>query len=334
MKLDLPSHYWDFIEDFLPDYFHRDEVLLSDIYTRYLDSEDVDPQDIKNIFANRSDEDIKQTYLENEWKLFLEAFEAFAEEKYGEKRKQVIKSVEPFGNLGFRSLSDGAFYSYTYHGTEIAQTVDEFLKSRLAAEEFVFEVTGFIDDTIMEKLNGIPTADRLKLLPSLKCDLRFVKPANEVTRINLIKSCGIEMPVIVGEMLKYFYLDKSCRRTSMEDCIKYLAAYDVAHYRFDDLKDAYKIKIIQLVQSIFTGMRLDTPWDGRQETHYGSIIVRNDCDMKSLFPNRANEFTDFLISNMYVGKPTKSRHKDMVIYKEDGKYFLKLALQLRFVLNR
>ena len=334
MRLDLPDHYWDFIEDFLPDYYHRDEVLLSDIYTRYLDGEDVDPDDIEDFFADRTKEEIEETFLENEWALFLEAFEAFSKEKYGEKRKQVIKSVEPFGNLGFMPLSDGAFYAYTHQGTQTAQTVAEFLKSRLTAEEFVFQVTGFIDDTIMEKLNGIPTADRLKLLPSLKCDLQFVKPANEVTRINLIKSCGIEMPAIIGEMLKYFYLEKSCRRTSMEECINYLAAYDVARYRFDNLKDIYKLRMAQLLLCIFTGMRLDTPWDGRQEIRNGYIVVRNNCDIKAFFPTLADDFTDFTISNIYMGKLSKSRNNDMLIYKEEGKYYLKLALQLRFTLNR
>ena len=39
-----------FIEKFLPDYYHRDDVLRSDILCRYLDNEDVDESDLQLIY--------------------------------------------------------------------------------------------------------------------------------------------------------------------------------------------------------------------------------------------------------------------------------------------
>ena len=39
-----------FIEEYLPDYYHRDDVLRSDILCRYLDNEDVDESDLQWIY--------------------------------------------------------------------------------------------------------------------------------------------------------------------------------------------------------------------------------------------------------------------------------------------
>ena len=51
LKMDYTkSNLWQFIEEYLPDYYHRDEVLRSDILCRYLDKEDVDESDLQWIF--------------------------------------------------------------------------------------------------------------------------------------------------------------------------------------------------------------------------------------------------------------------------------------------
>lgn len=38
---------WDFIERFLPDYYHRDDILHHDILTRYVDKEEVCESDLQ-----------------------------------------------------------------------------------------------------------------------------------------------------------------------------------------------------------------------------------------------------------------------------------------------
>ena len=43
---------WAFIEKFLPDYYHRDDVLHYDIYSRYIDHEDLAEGDAEWIFAD------------------------------------------------------------------------------------------------------------------------------------------------------------------------------------------------------------------------------------------------------------------------------------------
>jgi hypothetical protein len=46
------SDVWTFIEENLPDYYHRDDILHYDIYSRYLDHEDLAEGDAEWIYAD------------------------------------------------------------------------------------------------------------------------------------------------------------------------------------------------------------------------------------------------------------------------------------------
>lgn len=213
---------------------------------------------------------------------------------------------------------------------------------------FVFEVIGNMDDDKMNHFNslftkrvvkGVPklqvaTAERMQYLHDIGCDLIFIKNATSTAKENLIKCGGIEMPLIVSGLLKKYYYENFGSPTTIEECIDYLADNDIAGYGFDDLKDTYRGKIAGLLLATFTGMKLGQTWDGRQKVNGGYIVVKKNGDVVAFHSTIADEFKDFLVSKMAMESPSHSRHKDMVIYKEDDKYFLKLGLQLRFSLNR
>lgn len=213
---------------------------------------------------------------------------------------------------------------------------------------FIFEVTGKIDDEKMNHFNNIfkkvkrkgeicydiATTDRMQYLHNIDCDIQFAGTSKQHTKANLIKCGGMEMPAIVAGMLKKFYFENLGGNTTMEDCIEYLTDNDFVGYGFDDLKDTYRSKIANLLLCTFTGMRLGSPWNGRQEVNGGYIVVKNNGDVVAFHSTIADEFKDFLVAKILMESPSHSRHKDMFIYKEDGKYYLKLALQLRFSLSR
>ena len=46
------NNLWQFIEEYLPDYYHRDDVLHLDIYSRYIDNEEVDESDLQWIYQD------------------------------------------------------------------------------------------------------------------------------------------------------------------------------------------------------------------------------------------------------------------------------------------
>ena len=214
---------------------------------------------------------------------------------------------------------------------------------------FEYEIVGNFDDEKMSVFNGmfhevtkkgvtkyeVATGDRMRYLKDCGVGLRFVNPVKDVARQNLVRCGGIEMPKILGGMLKYYYFECGAASVGVEDAIKYLADTDYVGYGFDDLYDTYRVKIANLLYAMFTGLRFSKPWSGRSDVSGGYIVVKRDGDVVAFHSCIADEFKDFLIDKLKFEGPSCSRHKYMEIYKkDDGKYYLKLALQFRFKLKK
>ena len=73
---------WAFIEKFLPDYYHRDDVLHFDIYSRYLDNEDVCESDLQWIYEDfgSDKEKVKETINQMEREFAYEALTSWLED--------------------------------------------------------------------------------------------------------------------------------------------------------------------------------------------------------------------------------------------------------------
>lgn len=214
---------------------------------------------------------------------------------------------------------------------------------------FEYEIVGNFDDEKMNAFNGmfhevtkkgvtkyeVATGDRMRYLKECGVDLRFVNPVKDVARQNLVRCGGMEMPKILGGMLKYYYFECGAASVGVEDAIKYLTDTDYVGYGFDDLYDTYRVKIANLLYAMFTGLRFSKPWSGRSDVSGGYIVVKRDGDVVAFHSCIADEFKDFLIDKLKFEGPSCSRHKYMEIYKkDDGKYYLKLALQFRFKLKK
>lgn len=71
--------YWPFIEEYLPDYSRRDDVLMSDILARFLDNEEIAEEDadmIASVYGNNKDL-VRQELLGLDKGLMAEAMEAY-----------------------------------------------------------------------------------------------------------------------------------------------------------------------------------------------------------------------------------------------------------------
>ena len=199
---------------------------------------------------------------------------------------------------------------------------------KITKEEKEMSITKFV----LNETSYFGKGSREELAGEIK--KRGFKRILVVSDENLVKCGGLEMPTIVAGMLKKFYFENLSGLTSMGDCVDFLSENNFVGYGFSDLKDTYRNKISQLLLCTFTGMRLGTPWNGRQEANGGYIVVKNNGDVVAFHSAIADEFKDFLFAKMIKESPSHGKHKDMVIYKEDDRYILKLGLQLRFTLSR
>jgi hypothetical protein len=73
------SDVWPFIEKFLPDYYHRDDILHYDIYSRFIDHEDLAEGDAEWIYADfGSDrEKVEEAVSQMEKEFAYEALESW-----------------------------------------------------------------------------------------------------------------------------------------------------------------------------------------------------------------------------------------------------------------
>lgn len=88
----LSSIDWRFIEEYLPRYYSREDVLLSDILLRYLENEDITEEDSRIIeecfHADKQKVLLQLTELEN--KLMTEAMG-----NYEQKNQMPYKKLDP-----------------------------------------------------------------------------------------------------------------------------------------------------------------------------------------------------------------------------------------------
>lgn len=204
---------------------------------------------------------------------------------------------------------------------------------------FRFKVTGNINDKIMNQFNNILTkqghiaiGERMMFLKKSGCDLQFIKACKETAERNLILSGGTELPEIVGSMLKFYYFENEGKseNSSCSSALNYIAAKNIAKYRYSNNYDIYERKIGTLLYDMFCGMRLSTNWDGRSSVNGGYIVVKNNGEVIAFHSTVADEFKQFLITQLGFESPSASRHNYMKIEKESGQYLLNLNLQIRF----
>lgn len=226
--------------------------------------------------------------------------------------------------------------------TESKLSLVPFKNSSGENANFIFEVLGDVNDAVMHHFNTLFKAgsiknkdemaisDRMEYLKEVRCDLSFVEASCEVAHVNLVKCGGVEMPAIVGGMLKKFYYENLTRSTTMKDCVDYLVSQNVAGYDFDGIEETYRIKVVNLLFCLFAGMRLDAPWNCRHEYIGGSTLIKIDDEKAAFQSLNVEEFKDFLFDKTRMEVPISSGSDAMVIYKENGKYYVGLGFQICF----
>lgn len=217
---------------------------------------------------------------------------------------------------------------------------------------FIYEITGNIDDVLMDQFNSTYTIrnkknketgamephevvairERIQLLKNAGCDIEYANMSVNSAKRNLILSGGNEMPLVVANMLKAYYFEGEgqASNSSIDYALNYVVQNNSAGYEFDDIESMYRRKVGTLLYDMFTGMRLAKTWDGRSSVNGGYIVAKDDGDVVAYHSCMADEFKDFLIHQLGFESPSASRHQYMSIYKENDKYYLKLNLQVRF----
>lgn len=195
------------------------------------------------------------------------------------------------------------------------------------ATNFVYEVVG-LDRSHIDSINAIDTRtkilDRIQAIKNLGGTIKFSKTANEVFGMNLMLVDSM-MEDIVAEMLLYSY------ENNVVDCEALMKHLDSANPLGFPRPGFYTYKFKKLLSAIALGMKPSAMWDGIDEANGGYIIVSSNGDVLAYHLYNRNFFEEYLLKNTKLERGSTSRHGYASLYEEDGKLYINLNLQIRFI---
>ena len=199
------------------------------------------------------------------------------------------------------------------------------------ATNFTFEITGNLSDEEIEEINSISSKsklqDRLLKIKSHNCDLKFFKIENETFNANLQMVDSL-FPLIVSEFLLQYYLGNG---SSIHELTPKIRLINPCQFNTKLSHSYYEHKFKNFLTDIALGMTSATPWDGLYQATGGNIIVREDGEVLCYHVYNHNEFQEYLFNNTKLETPSLTRHDFGYIYQKQGKCYLKLNLQIRFI---
>jgi len=97
------------------------------------------------------------------------------------------------------------------------------------------------------------------------------------------------------------------------------------------LSDNNKYKIKRFLTDVALGMTPSKVWTGIYDATGGYLVVKENGDILCYHIYNRNQFEDYLFCNTKLETASSTRHEFGNIYQENGKFYFKLNLQIRFI---
>lgn len=189
---------------------------------------------------------------------------------------------------------------------------------------FIFELSGCTPE-MTRRANAIDTKskvkDRLSFL-SGECEFAFAKVAHAVFDRNM-RLVDSRFPSIMAEALLRYYLGSDSACCAIVRAMENEDALGLG-------KGMYEFKFKKFLCAVALGMTPAKEWDGRDDATGGYIIVREDGEVVAFHIYNRDKFEDYLFANTRFETPSSSRHDFGSVFERDGRFFIKLNLQIRF----
>ena len=194
------------------------------------------------------------------------------------------------------------------------------------ATNFVYEISG-ISDADMKRINAIDSKtkilDRISAINEIG-SLKFKHAQNECFSSNLMLIDSF-MEEIIGTMLLDYYQNRANDCKSLIDLVEKKNPLGYPRTGF------YEYKFKKFLCSVALGMMPSKVWDGQDEAYGGYVIVKEDGDVLAYHLYNRGAFETYLLNNTRLERASTSRHGFASIYKDNGKYYINLNLQIRFI---
>ncbi len=131
-------------------------------------------------------------------------------------------------------------------------------------------------------------------------------------------------PGILAELLLRYYFGEGNTVQELADLVGEANGYNLS-------KKIVVYKMKEFLKIIALGMVPSKEWNTYISAQGGYLIVREDGQLVCYHLYNHDEFKDYLFENTKFDTPSSSRHGFGEIYQENGEYFIKLNLQIRFI---
>jgi len=192
---------------------------------------------------------------------------------------------------------------------------------------FVYQIDEFapsIDE--INEINTIDTKskikDRVAAIIQKGGKFRYMEPQNNIFKNNLILIDSL-LPEILSEIVLAFY---NSNLSTIKDLTALINKTNPINFDKQFAHDFYEYKMKRLLTDVTLGMMPSKVWTGIYDATGGYLIVKGNRDVLS----HHNLFEDYLFANTKLETPSSNRHKFGKIYQQDGQFFFKLNLQIRF----
>lgn len=187
---------------------------------------------------------------------------------------------------------------------------------------FIYEVSN-INDEQMIQINNINTRtkllDRYLKIKEFDGAIKYVDMESPNFKYNL-KMIDSNMPKYMADVLLKSYAENN----------KNLKELFLKNTEFDD-EDFALTKLGQLLEGISFGFFPNKKWDGKNIVDGGLIIVKPNAEVGILdLVYEKDIVRNYLIDETKLDSPSATRYHMFEIYKDNGKYYFKLNLQIRY----
>ena len=281
----------------------------------------------------------QKSYKHPEITDFLSSLKIYSIKDVGHKRDITIK-IEDFHN-GMPQILGFSIKSFL--------GADSTLFNPGSGTNFIYEVIPPIGRIIdVERFNAdtYPINNRIgariqSLLDKHNCQFRFVGIQSPCLFQNLRTIDG-DMPDLLSKLLLARYAKGL---SSVKDVTQYITSLNPYEFDTESHGEVYQYKVKRFLQDCAMGMTPEKPWTGFYDATGGQIIVKETGDVVCYHIYEINRFLEYLYNNTKFegastsedennpGHPRPNAKKKYFygwLYKENGKYYIKLNLQVRF----
>lgn len=199
---------------------------------------------------------------------------------------------------------------------------------------FRYKVLGLPSNTLLtyqakQLKKGSWLIDRLNYVSKKGGSFEVAGICGDALYANLLM-LDMGMPRLISEMLLETYRTGVKSISEITDTIKAKDPLKIGSIR--NTQPIYEYKVKQFLLAFALGMTVSKPWNGAFNANGGYIVVKEDGDVVCYHFFDRQQLEDYLYYNTAFDTPSTSRHEFGSFYQEGKDTYIKLNIQIRFLL--